>query len=317
VRGAYGHSPLEDAIRAARAIATNQLARFMPGAYVRVTGETGRGREAATPAETAGYFWQCVQDYLDVLAVAPADRAGYWRGRDILEYGPGDIPGVALLLAGLGARSVLCVDRFPLVRFDPYQCRVIDELARLLPDDESRARFWNCFRVAGDPAGGLGDGPVRYLIAASGLAGVAGGADVVISRAVLEHVNDLTATFDDMARVLRPGGIAVHKVDLKSHGLHRQNRLDFLTWPEPLWRLMFSEKGAPNRIRAGRYRDEAARCGFELVTMEPCEQATPAEVAEVRPHLAEPFRALDDAELSWLSFWLVVRMRDASAPRRA
>jgi len=121
MKGAFGQRPLEDAMRMARAVVTNLLARVMPGAYVRVTGETGRGREASTPAETAHYFLQCVHEYLEVLGRPIEDINSFWSDKRVVEYGPGDIPGVALLLVGLGARSVLCVDRFPLVRFDEYQ----------------------------------------------------------------------------------------------------------------------------------------------------------------------------------------------------
>ena len=307
VEGAFGHRPLQDAVRIARAAATNQLARVMPGTYVRVTGETGRGREVSTPAETARYFLQCVQEYLEVLQRPVEDMGRFWLHKRVVEYGPGDIPGVALLLAGFGARSVLCVDRFPLVRFDDYQQSVIREIAALLPDAEARARMWGCFIDPGDLGAGLRDAPVSYSITRSGLVGRADIADIVISRAVLEHVDDLPATFDDMTAVLATEGVAVHKVDLKSHGLHRRNRLDFLTWPETLWRLMYSHKGAPNRHRVDRYESEAGRAGLRLDALRPCELASQEEIDAVRPHLAQRFRDLSDDQLSWLSFWMVAR----------
>jgi SAM-dependent methyltransferase len=305
--GAFGHRPLADAVRLARAVATNQLARVMPEVYVRVTGETGRGREVSTPAETAQYFMQCMQDYLEVLEQPIEEMTAFWSDKRVVEYGPGDIPGVALLLVGIGARSVLCVDRFPLVRFDEYQQTVIQELAGLLPDSEAQGRMWACFVDPKDLSAGLREGPIRYAITESGLVGQRDIADIVISRAVLEHVNDLSATFDDMAAVLAPDGVAVHKVDLKSHGLHRRNRLDFLTWPDCLWQWMYSEKGAPNRLRVDRYESEASRVGFRLDVIKACELASQTEIDEVRPHLAKPFRSLTDEQLAWLSFWMVAR----------
>jgi len=307
MRGAFGHKPFEDAIRAVRAIATNQLARVMPKAYVRMVGETGRGLEVSPPAETARYFLQCVHDYLEVLGKSASEVASFWNAKRVIEYGPGDIPGVALLLVGYGAKSVLCVDRFPLVRFDDHQQRVIEEIAALLPDDAARARLWACFKDRYDLGAGLREGPVSYRITESGVVGQKGVADVVISRAVLEHVDDLTATFDDMASVLTDDGVAIHKVDLKSHGLHRYNRLDFLTWPEGLWRLMYSYKGAPNRIRVDRYMRETERVGFRMDVLSPCEVASTEEVEAIRPHLADPFQSLTDQHLRWLSFWMVAR----------
>jgi len=307
VEGVYGHRPLKDAVRVVRAVVTNQIARLLPAAYVRMTGETGRGRESATPAETAQYFLMCVHEYMDVLNASRAEISTFWRDKRIVEYGPGDIPGVALLLTGLGARSVLCVDRFQLVRFDDYQQRVVAELAGLLPDEQSRERMGGCFRNSRDFGSGIADRALSYCVTPSGLVGQSQIADIVISRAVLEHVDDLPATFRDMAAVLVPGGMAIHKVDLKSHGLHRRNRLDFLTWPERLWRLMFSGKGAPNRLRLDRYRDEASRAGLRIDLLKPCEVATAEEVAEVRPFLAVCFRSLSDEDLACLSFWMVCR----------
>jgi hypothetical protein len=307
MEGVYGHRPLQDAVRIVRAVATNQLAKFVPQAYVRVTGETGRGRDVAPPEETARYFLTCVHEYMDLLRVPRTEISSFWRDRRIVEYGPGDIPGVALLLAGLGAKSVLCADRFSLVRFDDYQQRVIQALVDLLPDDMSRARLRGCFKEPGRFGSGLTATPIDYAVTASGLIGRDAIADIVISRAVLEHVDDLPATFRDMARALAPHAVAVHKVDLKSHGLHRGNRLDFLTWPERLWSLMFSGKGAPNRLRIDQYRNEAARAGLAIETLEVCERATHEEVRQIRPHLAPPFRSLSDEDLGCLSFWMVCR----------
>jgi hypothetical protein len=307
MEGVYGHNPLQDAVRVARAVATNQLAKFLPRTYVRVTGETGRGRESVSPADTARYFHTCVLEYMDVLSAPRDSLTSFWRGRAIVEYGPGDIPGTALLLIGLGAKSVLCADRFSLVRFDEYQQRVIAELAALLPDEVSRDRLRACFVERGQFGSGLAPGPISYAVTPSGLIGRKGVADLVISRAVLEHVDDLPATLRDMTGVLVPGGVAVHKVDLKSHGLHRRNRLDFLTWPEQLWTLMFSGKGAPNRLRIDTYRREAPAAGLTVESLAACEQARPEEVAQIRPHLAAPFRHLSDEDLSCLSFWIVCR----------
>lgn len=307
MEGVYGHKPLKDAVRIARAVATNQLAKIWPQAYVRLTGETGRGRQISSPQETARYFLDCVYEYMDHLSVPRSEISTFWRDQRILEYGPGDVPGTALLLAGLGARSILCADRFGLVRFDEYQQRVVDALLQLLPDDAARQRLRACFREHGEFGSGLAETPISYSVTPSGLVGQSDIVDVVISRAVLEHVDDLPATFRDMAGALIPNGIAIHQVDLKSHGLHRGNRLDFLTWPQWLWGLMFSGKGAPNRLRVDCYRAEAANAGLEVTLLETSERATSEEVKQIRPHLATPFRALSDDDLACMSFWMVCK----------
>lgn len=300
----YGQHPLDDAKRIARAIATDQLAHLAPRLYVRLTGQTGRGSEKQSARQVADYFKGCFADYFSMLGVASGDIGAYLAGKRILEYGPGDVPAVALLMVAYGADRAVCVDRFPLVSLSAANTAVLRCLLEDL-DGEARRRAESCFRRAGDPASGLSDQRIRYLVRPSGLSGLNGTIDLIVSRAVLEHVNDLSATFADMRRALRPGGTAVHQVDLKSHGLHRRNPLDFLTWPPRLWSWMYGHKGVPNRWRIDRYRQALAEAGLRTLRLQPTALAAPGDIAAVRPRLAAPFRDLSDEDLSWLGFWLV------------
>jgi SAM-dependent methyltransferase len=305
--GVFGERPLRDAIKACSAIATNQLARFAPRFYAALTRKTGRGDENASPEDTARYFLQCVQEYVDRLGGPHADTRTFFRDLRVVEYGPGDIPAIGLLLIALGARSVTCVDRFSLVKFDEFQQRTIAQLYELLPDDEARSAMRECFRRPGDFGSGFKAGRFEYVVSRSGLLGRRQVADLVLSRAVLEHVNNLPATIADTAEALVPGGRAVHLVDLRSHGFHRGNRFDFLTWPEWLWHLMFSAKGAPNRIRIDRYRDTVQRSGLILESIEITEAASSSEIEQVRPYLAAPFRCTHERDLVCLGFWISCR----------
>lgn len=239
----------------ARAIMSNLIARFAPAYYVRLTGQTGRGESSAETADTiADYFQRCVTDYLDMLGISQSNRLSFLQDKVVLEYGPGDIPGVALLLVAQGARKVYCVDRFPLVSMGSKNLAVIQRLAVSL-DAMQRRRFDQCFINPTKPEQGFNSDRIEYLIRPNGLSGLRSEIDIVISRAVLEHVNDLEATFDDMLQAMKPGAIAIHQVDLRSHGLHVSNPLDFLTPPNWLWQLMHSHKGVPNRWRANRYAE--------------------------------------------------------------
>lgn len=302
----YGERPLADAVRAARAIATNQIARFIPAAYVEMTGETGRGRGPMDIAEIARYHERCFDDYLNQLGLDRLSAPAALAGRSVLEYGPGDVLGVAMLFVAFGADSVTCVDRYPLARGGELAAQVLSVLLESLPA-AARSRGATCFRRAGDVRSGLARNRIRYEVRPDGLLNERAPMGLVVSRAVLEHVNDLPAIFRDMRIALAPDGTAVHLVDLKSHGLHRRNPLDFLTWPEWLWALMYSHKGVPNRERPGAYREAARSAGLEIVAMTPTGRARTEDLAEVRPRLAAAFRDLSDDELSWLGFWLKCR----------
>lgn len=302
----YGERPLADAVRAARAIATNQVARLMPAAYLDLTGETGRGRERMSADEIADYHARCFDDYLGELGVDRAHAPAAFAGKHVLEYGPGDVPGVALLFVAYGAASVTCIDRFSLVRDARLAADVLGRLYAALSRPE-RERAARCFSVSGDPTTPLAPEPIRYVVRPGGLLGEDAAMALVVSRAVLEHVNDLPATFRDMRRALAPDGVGLHLVDLKSHGLHRRNPLDFLTWPDWLWTMMYSCKGVPNRLRPGAYRHAARAAGLEITSMTPTGRARAEDIAEVRPHLAAPFRGVPDDELGWSGFWLACR----------
>ncbi|WP_051132326.1 methyltransferase domain-containing protein [Thioalkalivibrio sp. AKL19] len=300
----YGRRPVADAKRASRAILSNFLAKGAPGLYVRLTGETGRGKKAETPQSVADYFRTCFSDYFEKLGVG-ADAVDEWlEGKVLLEYGPGDVPGVGLLMLAHGAEKVICVDRFSLNQRTSFQVSVLQEILDGL-EGESRRRAASCFVQEGDPASGFKPARLEYRVTRSGLSGLSEEVDLVYSRAVLEHVNDLGATFDDMARALKPDGVAIHQVDLKSHGLHRENPLDFLTWPALLWRLMYEGKGVPNRWRLNRYRQALGDSGMVALSIEPTALAEQEDINAVRPFLATPFRELDDETLQCLGFWLV------------
>lgn len=295
--------------RIARAVLTNQLARYAPAIYVRLTGQTGRGSAAEEGVgDIAQYFRDCVIAYADRLGVPPSDLSGYLDGKDVIEYGPGDLPGVAALLVGRGANKVYCIDRFPMLNLSEKNARVVVDLIHG-EDEPFRRRLSDCLRDPSQPRAGFNPDRIEYLVRPSGLSQLHEAADLVISRAVLEHVDDLDASFDDMTQAMRSGALAVHLVDLRSHGLHIAHPLDFLTWSSRLWNWMYSEKGVPNRWRIDRYREIVARLPVDDVVLEPTTCVSSESVAEIRPQLDASFKKISDEDLSCLGFWLLFRKR--------
>lgn len=300
---------MSDSVRVARAMATNQLARLAPGAYVRLTGQTGRGAASEeSPDDIVAYFRDCVGAYFDRLGIVPADIPAFLAGKTLMEYGPGDFPGVAALMVARGASKVWCVDRFPLVNLSEKNARVLGQLVESCQGAE-RERLLSCLKDAANPAAGFDPRRIEYLVRPGGLSCLHETVDLVFSRAVLEHVNDLDASFADMTAAMRPGALAIHLVDLRSHGLHKSNPLDFLAWSPALWDLMYSAKGVPNRWRVDRYRAALAALPLDQLALEPTKLATAEQVAAVRPLLAKPFREVSDEDLLWLGFWLTFHKR--------
>jgi SAM-dependent methyltransferase len=302
----YGENLLSDLARIVRAVLTDQVARFSPNLYVKITRQTGRGEEEGTASDIAAYFGACFDDYFKVLGIPVEDIEPYLADKQVLEYGPGDTPGVALLMLAYGARSVVCVDEFPLYRLSEKSAEVLKCLIDGL-QGKCRERAEQCFVERDNPASGFNSDRLRYQVTSSGLSGISDEVDVICSRSVLEHVRDLQATFLDMKHALRKSGIAIHKVDLRSHGLHQSNPLDFLTWPMGLWRFMYQNKGFINRWRVNAYRDILKETSLAIESLIPTTVAEGRDVAAVRPHLAVPFDRLTDQDLACLGFWLVCR----------
>lgn len=297
---------LSNLYRIAHAVAGNLVAMFSANLYFRVNQDTGRGDAQESAAQIADYFWNCFQEYFIRLGVVPEAIEGWLRGKTLLEYGPGDVPAVALLMVAHGADKVWCVDRFELVRLSPVNIAVLRLLMERLPP-ERRARAEACFALPGDPASGLKPERIPYRVSPSGLCGLSEAVDLVYSRAVLEHVDDLDATYSDMWRALKSDGLALHQVDLASHRMHRRNRLDFLIDPPWLWSLMHSHKGAPNRWRLPHHLSSAARAGLTVLQCEATKLADAEEVHAIRPALPPRFSGLSDDDLACLGFWLLAR----------
>ncbi len=301
----YSENRVRDVRIFAKACASNLIARFAPASYVRLTGQTGRGSDDDDVEQIVEYFERSFTDYRDRLQLDDAGFAAFLKGRRVLEYGPGDILGVALLMYAAGAEHVHCVDRFPLENVSAKNARVYQRLLERL-GEPARQRAGSAFVQPGQPLSGFRRECVDYRITGDGLAARAESYDFIISRAVLEHVNSLEGTLADVELCLAPGGVSVHNVDLRSHNLDRYRPYDFLTWPSWAYRLMYSHKGFPNRWRPGRYRDILASRNLKVRAMEPTGKLPAADVARIRPHLARAFAQAEDDELSWLGFWMIL-----------
>ncbi len=156
-------------------------------------------------------------------------------GKAILELGPGQ--GLDVLRHALrdGARRCAAVDVVPFVGAEPgIEYRVYD--GKRLP---------------------FGDGEF----------------DVVWSWAVLEHLRWPEITLREVARVLRPGGLLLGRIDLRDHyqlrpgpWRERVEWLDCLRYPAWLWWLATSRRAAyVNRMRASGWLRLLPASGFEAV----------------------------------------------------
>ncbi len=295
----YSENRRRDVFLFVRASLTNLVAAFP--FYWRFGDRSGRSAGTHAPAAAAAYFRQCVDDYCAQLAVAPS----FFAEKRVLEYGPGDTLGVALVLYAFGAAKVDCIDRFPIQRVTPKNAAIYRAVLDGL-DGEPRRRAEHAFVEPGNPLSGFDASKIEYRVTRHGLSGRRAAYDVVLSRSVLALVSHLDETIADIAAALKPGGVSIHKVDLSSHGLDRDRPLDFLTWPEHSYQLMYSRKGRPNRWRVDRYQALVRAAGLRMRKLAPTGKVSDEEVAFIRPRLDRAFRDVPAELLSWLGFWMIL-----------
>ncbi|HJN20699.1 MAG: methyltransferase domain-containing protein [Alphaproteobacteria bacterium] len=256
-------------------------------------------------AESLNYIEQIYADYL-----VYADRAAF--SGTVAEIGPGDNFGLALLLLKCGADWVHAIDRYHSQRNAGHQAAIYEALA-------ARHDLSDLFD------GNLVEGTLRRLSYHAGLPAERFFRehdirfDAILSRAVMEHLYDPLAALDDMAAAMAPGGIMIHRIDLRDHGMFAGHHpLTFLTSSERLHKAMTRGSGRPNRVLLPEWRqwlagsglhgslritrlagiaDEIAPASWDEVDTGLREQAL-ACVREIRLQLPAPLKDFTDDDLA-------------------
>lgn len=242
-------------------------------------------------------------EYLTGVFDVHAARAGIkfdLNGKTIMELGPGDSVGTALVAASHGAKAILIdAAAFAVSDIGFYQ-RLADELSAigLQPPDISRASSLDDVLEACH---------ARYLT--NGIRDFShietGAVDLLFSQAVLEHVrkHEFVETMRECRRVLSGNGVASHRVDLKDHLGGGLNNLRFSrrVWESSL----FAKSGFyTNRIRYPEMILLFEQAGFNVeVINADCWSKLPIK----RSSLDVSFAGLSDEELSVKGFDVLLR----------
>ncbi len=118
--------------------------------------------------------------------------------------------------------------------------------------------------------------------------------DLIISHSVLEHVEDLEATYEAFDSWLKPGGWMSHQIDFTSHGLTKEWN-GYRRHTEFAWKII--KGGRPyliNRAPCSEHISLLQRTGFKVI----CNLQQHRQDGIPRSALAPRWRSLSDEDLS-------------------
>lgn len=291
------------------------------------TSSYGSTHESWSLSESVSYIDKVYNEYLKYSGLVP----DMFRGKRVLEVGPGDNFGVALRFLAAGAAQVVSLDKFYSERNVEQQTKIYHALRDRLSADEISV-FDECIDLHDGIK--LKAGRLDYIyghgIEEADQILEPGSFDLIVSRAVVHNVYDLDRGLEAMDRLLAPGGLMLHKIDFSdekmfsSRGMHP---LTFLTIPEAIYRRMAKDSGKPNRKLMNDYRDLLLQRNYRtkiyvsallgVGQLVPHKQTvaygvdysepTVSLINEIRPKLAKPFRNRSDEELAVTGIFLVAQ----------
>lgn len=275
----------------------------------------------------------CYSVYLRHLAIA--DQHGLATDpRTVVELGPGDSIGIGLMALLTGAEQYYALDA---VRHASSEANLLifEELARLLAARApipSGGEFGEILPELGQYsfpekilnearlnqalaparlshlrmalASDLTKGPIRYLAPMGRLHEISDNSvDLIISQAVMEHIDQLEETYAECFRCLKTGGFVSHQIDLRCHDTAPEWNGHW-KYSDLTWRLM---RGCRpwfiNRQPCSTHVLLAEQAGFNICAA--IKQSSGPGIS--RKQLTKRFDTLSESDLSTAGVFMLAR----------
>ncbi len=229
--------------------------RWLKNTLGKISVSNGATHFGKSVEESIEYIFQVFNDYLIYGNLSDKNL----EEKTILEIGPGDNLGVALLFIAKGAKKVYTIDKYFSERIQSDEVKIYKAIRERLKDDE-RIRFDNAitleekdFKLNKDKIESIYGKSLEEIKSKS----LNNYFDMIVSRAVLQVVNHLDRLFRKMNDCLKIGGIMLHKVDLRDYGTftkYKNHELGNLMFSDFIYTQMTNHSSIPNRKRINEYQ---------------------------------------------------------------
>ena len=225
------------------------------------------------------------------------------KDKSVIEFGPGPDLGTGFIILALGARDYLAVDKNELIAKTSE--RFYEELFRRLSDYPAHERalevynrfqtcgFGDCFDYKVAPLSSLQDLSFRKF-------------DVVVSQAVLEHLENVEEVFAGLRDYLNLNAVMIHEVDLATHTrwIRDLDPLNLLRYSDRIYNLL-RFNGSPNRLRMSDYRKMLKGLGYGNIETHPIQTLNVQYLERAKFLLNKRFQSYSDEDLKVRSFRLL------------
>ena len=223
----------------------------------------------------------------------------------VLEFGGGKSNWVGLGFLALGFQKLICIERF-LDRFNIESMRDKEQrIKEYLNEIQLSPTAESAFTEAGN-AWTVNEKILLHKqdICKTGLDSES--VDLVVSSSVLEHVDAVEASFRELRRILKRGGLMIHFIDLRDHFFAFP--LEMLKYSERCWRRYLNPKGGfgQNRMRWHEYIALTEKNNFKVVLAQT--ELFDENILEIeRRYFADEYKTGKREDLLVSTGWLVAR----------
>ncbi|MDX9714331.1 MAG: methyltransferase domain-containing protein [Dissulfurispiraceae bacterium] len=238
-----------------------------------------------------------------------------------LQIGPGGSLGCEVLMCMSSVKEAFTIDPFPLMTFD------IDNYMNSLGSLFNTVKLFEGingfsastlqipdYKTVEKGIYKIGSSTIKHIYPRmfedTGFADES--VDYLFSHATLEHVRSPLKCVQETHRVLKPGGLTAHCIDLRDHR-NFDTPLGFLKESDASWSAMMEEyckhdaSGYMNRWRSSEFVSAFEKTGFKVLEVNPEMKISDDILDSELPHLDNKFKTYKREDLGVITVFIVAQ----------